>query len=84
MKIYKTFEVDIPYKEATVADRLSFLLTANGMTQAEAARRSNYTQASIGHWLNGTRKLNIDALVIFAKMFNVSTDWILGLEDRDL
>ena len=79
MKITKTITFEIPYKEASVPERLLFLVTANCRSTAEAARRLGFSQQALGHWLSAKRKPNIEVIVRFAKEFDVSTDWILGL-----
>lgn len=51
------------------------------LTQAELAKKLNYTQGNISGWENGSVEPKATALLIIAEFFNVSADYLLGLED---
>lgn len=46
---------------------------------SEVARKMGYSKSLICLHYNGTRSVSIDSLVEYAKLFNVSTDKLLGL-----
>ncbi len=52
-----------------------------GWTQDQLAKMINTTQEQISKYENETLDLNTDMLVRFAKVFGVTTDYLLGLED---
>ena len=50
-------------------------------TQFEMAAYLGVTQAAYGYWETGARQPKLDLLVAICKKLNVSSDWILGLND---
>lgn len=62
--------------------RLKQLRNERKMTQEELGKQLNVTKASISGYENGTRNPDQDALVKIAKIFNVSTDYLLGNSDE--
>ncbi len=63
------------------SERLKELRLEKGLTQRDLATSTNLSQSAIVHWENNRRVPNADAVIVLAKYFNVSTDYILGLED---
>lgn len=49
------------------------------LTQTELGKIFNCNQITISQYERGTRALSIEMLVKYARFFNVSTDYILGL-----
>lgn len=62
------------------ADRIRALLEARGWTQAELARRLNITRNGVNSWEQGLSMPSPACLVDLAKLFSVSTDYLLGVE----
>lgn len=62
------------------ADRIKILREARGWTQAELARRLNMTRNGVNSWEQGLSMPSPPLLVELAKIFSVSTDYLLGLE----
>ena len=62
--------------------RLYDLRTDNDLTQEDVARVLNTTKQNYGRYENGKRKLNIEDLITLSRFYKVSTDYILGLEDK--
>lgn len=54
--------------------RLSF-----GWTQVQLAQKLGITKQTISNWENDNIQPSIDMLVKLSKIFNVSTDYLLGL-----
>lgn len=50
-------------------------------SQAEMASYLNVTQASYSYWETGKRQPKLDLLAEICQRLNVSTDWILGLNN---
>ena len=62
-------------------ERLSLCLNAKHMTGAELSALSGTSEAAISRYLCGLRSPTIDNLVRIATALNVSTDYLLGLND---
>ena len=65
----------------TFATRLKELRIERGLTQTALAIATNLSQTAIAKWENGTRSPSADMIVVIAKFFSVSSDYLLGLED---
>ena len=63
------------------ADRLKALREARGWTQAELARKMNMTRNGINSWEQGLSMPSPPSLVDLARLFSVSTDYLLGVEN---
>ena len=62
------------------AERIKALREARGWTQAELARRINITRNGVNSWEQGLSMPSPTCLVDLAKVFSVSTDYLLGVE----
>lgn len=62
------------------ADRIKALREARGWTQAELARRLNITRNGVNSWEQGLSMPSPACLVDLAKLFSISTDYLLGVE----
>lgn len=62
------------------AERIKGLREARGWTQAELARRMNITRNGVNSWEQGLSMPSPACLVDLAKLFSVSTDYLLGVE----
>lgn len=65
------------------ADRIRALREARGWTQAELARRLSITRNGVNSWEQGLSMPSPACLVDLAKLFSVSTDYLLGVERLD-
>lgn len=54
----------------------------DGMTQAQLAQRLGVTKSVISAYETGLRLPSYDILIHIAKLFNVSTDFLLGVENK--
>lgn len=63
------------------AERIKELRTLRGWTQAELARRLNMTRNGVNSWEQGLSMPSPAFLVELAKLFSVSTDYLLGVDD---
>lgn len=48
----------------------------------QLSKETGLSQTGIGKWKAGQRTPNIDVLIVFARYFNVSTDFLCGLTDQ--
>lgn len=63
-----------------IADKIKDLRTARGWTQAELARRLDVTRNGVNSWEQGLSMPSSALLIDLAKVFSVSTDYLLGIE----
>jgi len=64
------------------AERLKDLISESNFGSVKGFAGSvGIPRTTIGNWLNLIRSPQIDSLVILAKFFNVTTDYLLGLEN---
>lgn len=66
------------------ADRIKALREARGWTQAELARKMNMTRNGINSWEQGLSMPSPPSLVELARLFSVSTDYLLGVEKYNM
>jgi len=64
-----------------IGERLKELRLEYGLSQAKLAKETGLTQSSIFYWEKGLKIPTAQAVVILAKYFGVTTDYLLGLED---
>ena len=60
------------------------LRTAHMITQVQLAKELGVTKQSVSNWENDNIQPSIDMLIRLARFFNVSTDYMLGLETKNL
>ena len=53
----------------------------HNLSQRELGLKIKVSQAAIARWENNLQIPNIDVAIVVAKFFNVTTDYLLGLED---
>lgn len=66
------------------ADKIKDLRIARGWTQSELARKMNVTRNGVNSWEQGLSMPSPAALVELAKLFSVTTDYLLGIERLDM
>lgn len=66
-----------------IADRIKELREASHMTQAQLAKRLNITRSSVNAWEMGISVPSTVYLVELSKLFDVSTDYLLGLSTNN-
>ena len=62
-------------------DRLKELRKADALTQKDLAEILHPTNCSVCDWERGRAEPSLDMLVMLSKYFEVSVDYMLGLED---
>lgn len=63
--------------------RIRELRTACNMSQVDLARRLGVTKQSVSNWENDNILPSIEMLIRIARVFSVSTDYLLGLNETD-
>ena len=64
----------------TVAERIKSLREKLELTQAEIARQLGISRAGVNAWEMGLAVPSTQYVVELAKMFGVSTDYLLGMD----
>lgn len=67
--------------ENKFALRLKELRQERGIGQIELAKKLEVSKGIISLWENGQREPNMYSLIKLAKFFNVTIDYLVGLED---
>lgn len=63
------------------AERLRELRLEKGLSMKQLAKELNTTDAAISYWENDVNEPKITYLKVIALYFNVSTDYLIGLEN---
>ncbi|MBE6861507.1 MAG: helix-turn-helix transcriptional regulator [Ruminococcus sp.] len=63
-------------------ERIKEIRKSLGINQVEFGRKLNVTKQCVSNWENGNIQPSIDMLINIAETFSVSTDYILGLNDK--
>ncbi|MBE7075098.1 MAG: helix-turn-helix transcriptional regulator [Clostridiales bacterium] len=63
------------------SERIKELRLENNLTQDALALKTGISQSAIANWENGKKSPSIESIVILAKFFKCSSDYLLGLED---
>ena len=63
-------------------ERIRSLRVSHNLSQVELAKKLNVSKQSVSNWENDNILPSIEMLVEIAKLFSVSTDYLLGLDDR--
>ena len=61
--------------------RIQELRASLGWSQVELAKRLQISKQTVSNWENDNIQPSIDMLVRLAKIFGVTTDYLLGLDD---
>lgn len=69
------------YEMKAFAERLKELRLAKNLSQRGLAAQTQISPSAIKQWENESRVPNAEAVVVLAKFFGVSADYLLGLED---
>lgn len=54
------------------------------LTQAELSKMLNISQSTLAGYETGTREPDINTIIKFAKIFNCTIDYLVGLEKREI
>lgn len=63
------------------AERLKELRVEKSLSQMQLAQNTGLSHTAIVNWERQQRVPNAKAIIVLAKFFGVTTDYLLGLED---
>ncbi len=64
------------------AERLRQERIRNGYNQTYIAKYMNVSQVSVSNWERGLKEPDFQTLIDLARLFNRTTDYMLGVEDK--
>ena len=67
-----------------LGNSIKTLRMAKGITQEELAYRINVSKATVSAYENGSRLPSYDVLIKLARLFHVTTDNLLGVNDKQM
>ena len=67
-----------------VGGRIKELRIAKGLTQAELGKRIGMTTSAVSSYEVSERQPSYDVLMKIAQLFNVTTDFLLGVGNKDI
>ena len=65
-----------------LSEKLREVRLSRGMSQVELAKQLGVTKQSVSNWENDNIQPSVDMLVRLARLFGVSTDYLLGLTNN--
>lgn len=54
-----------------------------GLSQREVAEKLRVNINTVSRWEKGTQKIQIDSLILLADLYNTTTDFLLGRENKE-
>lgn len=76
------FRLDFVYNSIMeFKDKLKELRLSKNLSQMQLSQQIGLSQSAIAKWELGKTEPTASAIIILAKFFNETTDYILGLED---
>ena len=70
--------------ENTVGENLRRIRNERGFTQEYVATKLSVPQSAVSNWERGIKLIGTEYLAKIAKLYEVSTDEILGMESKPL
>ena len=66
-----------------LGNRIAELRTARNWTQVQLAQKLHVSKQTVSNWENNNILPSIELLIRISKLFSVSTDYLLALDNRD-
>lgn len=67
-----------------IGERIRQTREKNGLTQAALAKKLGISRSAVNAWELGVSVPSAQYLVELSKLFNVSTDYLLGLDNKEV
>lgn len=65
------------------SERVSALMSKRGLTQKDLSAKAGVTESAMSYYVNGSRVPRSDVLARIAKALGTSTDYLLGVSDKE-
>lgn len=69
-------------EDMVLQKRLKLLRQSNNLSQTDVAKVLHCSQAAYGMYELGKRRITADKLLVLARYYHVSVDYLLGLRDE--
>jgi repressor LexA len=66
-----------------ISERIKEIRKGKNLTQKQLGKATGFTQQAIAYWEKGIYQPTADAIIALAIFFEVSSDYLLGLERED-
>ncbi len=66
-----------------VSSRLKEMRITSGMSQLQVAMKIGYSESSISSFEHGSRLPSVEQLVILARLYNTTPNYLTGFDDKD-
>ncbi len=63
-------------------EKIKTLRVNSGMSQVQLAERLGVTKSAVNAWETGTNSPSLSYIIKLARIFGVSTDYLLGVNER--
>lgn len=63
-------------------NRIKSLRLSYNLSQVQLAKQLSVSKQTVSNWENGYIQPSLDILIRIAEFFSVSTDYLLGLDDK--
>ncbi|MFS0973320.1 helix-turn-helix domain-containing protein [Enterococcus avium] len=67
----------------TIGQRIAKLREKRGLSQMQLAKDLKVATSTLGMWETGKRGLKDDTIKMIAEYFGVSSDYLLGIDNKD-
>lgn len=64
-------------------ERLNKLLKDNNMFQTDLSKYVGYSSQAVSKWCRGDSEPDLNSLIKIANFFNVTTDYLLGIDSKE-
>lgn len=82
-KVTKPVEEEKPLKDATIGERINYVRRKKGLSQKDLGKAVEVEDKTIKRYENNKSNIPIDMLKKIAEVLDVSSDYLLGLEDLE-
>ena len=82
-KVTKPVEEEKPLMDATIGERIDYVRRKKGLSQKDLGKAVDVEDKTIKRYENNKSNIPIDMLKKIAEVLDVSTDYLLGLEDLE-
>ena len=72
--------IELKEGDRMIAERIKLLREYNGFTQSELAKQLGITRSGVNAWEMGISVPSTQYIVELARLFKVSTDYLLGVD----
>lgn len=66
-----------------IIERLKTLIKGSGKTQIQICKDLGISKQKLTNWKSGYSSPNLEDVVMLARYFGVSSDYLLGIENED-